>query len=189
MNHRFLLSCESTVDMPYAYVSSRQLPVLFYSYLVDNQTYPDDMGRDPQALPRFYDILRQGKLPMTSQLNEYQYEEFLEPLVREHDVLHICFGSGMTASAANAEKAAQVLREKTRSIGWWLSIPCAAPPAMACWWIWQQTCGIRGVRWTRPLSGCWKTGGKSTISFSLPTSNSSAAAVGCPAPPPCSARC
>lgn len=112
MNHRFLLSCESTVDMPYAYVSSRQIPVLFYSYLVDDQTYPDDMGRDPQALPRFYDILRQGKLPTTSQLNEYQYEEFLEPLVREHDVLHICFGSGMTASAANAEKAAQVLREK-----------------------------------------------------------------------------
>lgn len=48
MEAKFILSCESTVDLPYAYVSSRNIPVLFYSYSVDGQEYLDDMGRDPR---------------------------------------------------------------------------------------------------------------------------------------------
>lgn len=112
MKHAFILSCESTVDLPYSYVSGRDIPVLFYSYLVDGVDYPDDMLRDPAALPHFYKLLDEGKMPSTSQLNEFAYEEFLEPLVQQGDVLHIAFGSGMTSSVQNAELAAQRLREK-----------------------------------------------------------------------------
>lgn len=68
MEAKFILSCESTVDLPYAYVSSRNIPVLFYSYSVDGQEYPDDMGRDPESLPRFYQFLADGKIPSTSQI-------------------------------------------------------------------------------------------------------------------------
>lgn len=112
MNSKFTLSCESTVDMPYAYVASRNLPVLFYEYTVDDRAYPDDMGRDPEALPRFYGLLEEGKLPSTSQLNEFQYEAFFDELLPQGDVLHIAFGSGMTGSFYNAEKAAAALRER-----------------------------------------------------------------------------
>ena len=112
MDASFILSCESTVDLPYSYVSGRGIPVLFYSYTVDGQEYPDDMGRDPQALPRFYARLAEGKLPTTSQINMQEYVDFLEPLLAEGDVLHIAFGSGMTNSVANAQLAAEQLREK-----------------------------------------------------------------------------
>jgi DegV family protein with EDD domain len=112
MDASFILSCESTVDLPYSYVSGRGMPVLFYSYTVDGQEYPDDMGRDPQALPRFYARLAEGKLPTTSQINMQEYVDFLEPLLAEGDVLHIAFGSGMTNSVANAQLAAEQLREK-----------------------------------------------------------------------------
>lgn len=108
----FQLSCESTVDLPFAYVSSRNIPVLFYSYTVDEQVYPDDMGRDPKALPMFYGFLETGKLPSTSQLNEFQYEEYFSALLEKGDVLHIAFGSGMTGSVQNAMAAAEQLREK-----------------------------------------------------------------------------
>lgn len=108
----FILSCESTVDLPYSYVASREIPVMFYSYTVDGQEYLDDMGRDETALPRFYAMLQEGKLPSTSQLNEFQYEAFFEDLLQKGDVLHIAFGSGMTGSVANAQKAAEALREK-----------------------------------------------------------------------------
>lgn len=53
MERKFTLSCCSTVDLPYSYMESRDIPVLFYTYVVDGQTYDDDMGRDPAALPRF----------------------------------------------------------------------------------------------------------------------------------------
>ena len=112
MQNNFTLSCESTVDLPYRYVSGRNIPVLFYSYCVDGQSYTDDMGRDPEALPRFYQFLEAGKLPTTSQLNEFQYLEFFENLLQRGDVLHIAFGSGMTGSVGNAKLAAESLQEK-----------------------------------------------------------------------------
>lgn len=112
MEKQFCLSCESTVDVPYAYMESRHIPVLFYSYSVDGQTYVDDMGRDPQALPRFYKFLDEGKLPSTSQLNVHQYKAFFEELLQKGDLLHIAFGSGMTPSVSNAITAAEMLREE-----------------------------------------------------------------------------
>ena len=112
MQPTFILSCESTIDLPYSYVQERELPVLFYSYSVDGEAHVDDMGRDPQSLSRFYQYIADGKLPSTSQLNEAQYEDFFAPLLEKGDVLHIAFGSGMTASVQNAKLAAEVLREK-----------------------------------------------------------------------------
>ena len=112
MQHAFILSCESTIDLPYTYTDERQIPVLEYAYTVDGQSWPDDMGRDPDSLSRFYQFLAEGKLPSTSQLNEAQYEDFFAPLLEQGDVLHIAFGSGMTASVQNANLAAETLREK-----------------------------------------------------------------------------
>ena len=108
----FQISCESTVDVPFSYMAQRDIPVLFYNYTVDGQEYIDDMGRDPEALPRFYRFLDEGKLPSTSQLNVIQYIDFLEPLLKKGDLLHIAFGSGMTNSVSNAFQAAELLREK-----------------------------------------------------------------------------
>ena len=44
----FILSCESTVDLPYSYIQSREIPVLEYTYMMDGVEYSDDMGRDPE---------------------------------------------------------------------------------------------------------------------------------------------
>ena len=85
---QFILSCESTVDLPYAYVAGRDIPILFYTYMIDGETFVDDMGRDPDSIPAFYRKLDAGALPTTAQLNEVQYEEFLEPLLQRGDVLH-----------------------------------------------------------------------------------------------------
>lgn len=105
---QFLLSCESTVDVPFAYMHSRGIPVIFYSYIIDEQPYPDDMGRDPEALPRFLDA---GKLPSTSQINQFAYYDYFKELLEQGgDVLHIAFGSGMTQSVNQAYEAAEQLR-------------------------------------------------------------------------------
>ena len=112
MAESFILSCESTVDLPYSYIHGRGIPVLFYTYLIDGQEYTDDMGRDPEALPQFYRFLQDGKLPTTSQLNLQTYLDYFETLLPQGDVLHIAFGSGMTNSVANAMQAAELLQEK-----------------------------------------------------------------------------
>lgn len=113
MSDNFTLSCCSTVDVPYQYLESRRIPVLFYTYVVEDVTYVDDMGRDPQALPRFYEMLAAGKLPQTSQINVAEYVEFFDGLLKQGgDVLHLGFTSGQSGSIHNAFLAAEMLREK-----------------------------------------------------------------------------
>lgn len=112
MDRQFTLSCCSTVDLPYTYMAERDIPVLFYTYVVDGQEFVDDMGRDPEALPRFYHFLEEGKLPQTSQINVGTYLEFFEELLQKGDVLHIAFTSGQSGSVHNAMLAADELQEK-----------------------------------------------------------------------------
>jgi len=104
-DRKFILSCGSTVDMPYSYCQSRDIPVVFYTYVVDGKEYVDDMLRDPDALPSFYRMLDAGALPHTSQVNTQTYIDFFDQLLEKGDVLHIAFGSGLSASAANALSA------------------------------------------------------------------------------------
>ena len=113
MDRKFTLSCCSTVDLPYSYMESRDIPVLFYTYVVDGREYDDDMGRDPEALPRFYGFLKEGKLPQTSQINVAAYTEFFEKLLdKGGDVLHIAFTSGQSVSVHNAFLAAEELKDR-----------------------------------------------------------------------------
>ena len=116
MEAKFILSCESTIDLPWSYAEERRIPVLFYSYMVGEQTYLDDMQRDPESLPRFYRRLEEA-MPTTTALNEYEYEQFFEGLLQKGDVLHIAFGTGMTSSYNNA--LWQSCRSPNRFRGLW----------------------------------------------------------------------
>ena len=112
MCKEFQLSCESTVDLPYSYVSGRNMSVLFYTYSVDGVEYEDDMSRDESARAMFYQFIKDGKKPTTSQINTYRYVEYFRSLLEKGDVLHIAFGSGMTPSVHNAMEAAKILKEE-----------------------------------------------------------------------------
>ncbi len=114
MENKFILTCESTVDLPYEYVCKRNIPVLFYTYTVDGKEYEDDMGKDPSSLDNFYKLLDEGHLPSTSQINVFKYENFFESVIEKYDgeILHIAFGSGMTPSVNNAYDAAKKVMEK-----------------------------------------------------------------------------
>ena len=109
MTDKFVLSCCSTVDLPYSRMEERKIPVLFYTYTVDDVLYVDDMGRDSAEQDRFYDMLAAGKLPKTSQINVGTYAEYFEKLLSEgKDGLHIALGSGMSNSVNNAILAAKM---------------------------------------------------------------------------------
>lgn len=112
MQNSFQLSCESTVDLPFEYVASRNISVIFYNYVIDGEEFVDDMGRDENALPEFYKKIKEGNLPSTSQINVFQYEEYFDSLLQKGDLLHIAFGTGMTPSYNNAVEAAENIKEK-----------------------------------------------------------------------------
>ena len=112
MANQFILSCESTVDLPYSYISGRDISVLFYSYMMGGIEYEDDMMRDEKALDAFYARIDEGQMPSTSQINEYRYIEYFTGLLKKGDVLHLAFGSGMTPSVTNARNAVEKLKKE-----------------------------------------------------------------------------
>ena len=91
MRSGFILSCESTIDLPYFYCEQREIPVLFYSYQVDGVSYEDDMGRDPEALPQFYGFLDAGKLKDVLGMFDRK-NELLGLLESADDDVNICIG-------------------------------------------------------------------------------------------------
>lgn len=109
MENKFVLTCESTVDLPYDYIMKRNIPVLFYTYTINGKEYEDDMGKNPDSLNNFYKMLDEGALPSTSQINVFKYVNFFESVINSCDceILHIAFGSGMTPSVNNAYEAAE----------------------------------------------------------------------------------
>jgi len=113
MNEKFILSCESTIDLPYSYTTDNNISLLFYSYLLDGQEIEDNMGRNKKIDEVFYKKLKEGHIPSTSQINEFKYLEYFESLCKsEKQILHIAFGSGMTPSVNNAISAAKIINEK-----------------------------------------------------------------------------
>ncbi len=108
----FILSCESTIDIPFAYTVKREIPVMFYSYQIDGAEYEDDMMRSENGIVEFYNKLSSGKLASTSQINEYRYYVFFKSLIIKGDILHIALGSGMTPSVKNAVSAANKIKEE-----------------------------------------------------------------------------
>ena len=125
MERKFILSCCSTVDLPYSYMQSRDIPVLFYTYVVDGQEYVDDMGCDPEALPRFYRFLEAGKLPQTSQINVGTYLDFFEAQLLQEKypdkklvvIDSLCSSSGyglLVDAAADLRDSGATLEETAR---------------------------------------------------------------------------
>lgn len=110
---KFILSCGSTVDLPYSYCLDRDLRIIYYSYFIDGKEYKDDMGKTPGESTRYYAMLNEGKMPTTSQINEQTYYEFFDELLKEGDVLHVAFGSGMSGSVYNAIAAANARARHT----------------------------------------------------------------------------
>ncbi len=167
MENQFTLSCCSTVDLPYAYMASRHIPVLFYTYVVDGTQYEDDMGRDPAALPRFYGFIRQGascRRPVRSTWPPtwISSRNCCKPAT-------CCTSPSPPASPGRCITPSWLPRSCGKSIptvSWWSSTLCAPPPATACWWTAPPTCGTRESPWTTWPSGCWTTGTRCITSSS-----------------------
>ena len=109
MEENFLLTCESTIDLPYSYTESRDIPVIFNTYTIDGKHFEDDMLRNTKALQKFYKYVELGMEPVATPINVSCYEDFFENQLLKGDILHISVGSGMFTSVDNAKQASERL--------------------------------------------------------------------------------
>lgn len=107
---KFVISTDSTVDLPKEFLEEKQVPVVSLSYIIDGATYKDGEGLTSKE---FFDKIREGAMPTTSQVNPDQARELFEPILKEgKDILHIAFTSGLSGTYNSCRIAAEELREE-----------------------------------------------------------------------------
>jgi DegV family protein with EDD domain len=106
----FIVSVNSTVDLPREWVEKRDVPVIPLKYTIDGETYVDMYGLTNKE---FFDKLRKGCMSVTSQVNPDEAKEILEPYLKEgKDILHLGFSSGLSGTYNSMRIAGEELSEK-----------------------------------------------------------------------------
>ena len=82
-------------------------------YTIDDVPHFDEFAKD-EDYKGFYDQIRAGKMPTTSQINIVEHEEFFETLLDKYegDIVHVTLSSGLSSTYASACKAAENVNEK-----------------------------------------------------------------------------
>lgn len=76
----FVITVNSTVDLPKEWLEERHVPVLPLKYTIDGENYTDMSGLTAKE---FFQKLREGHMSVTSQINPEEAREMLEPFVKE----------------------------------------------------------------------------------------------------------
>lgn len=106
----YVITVNSTVDLPKEWLEERNVPVVPLRYTMDGQTYEDMSGLTAKE---FFAKLREGKMSVTSQVNPEEAKAALEPFLKEgKDVLHLAFSSGLSGTCNSMKIAGEELREE-----------------------------------------------------------------------------
>lgn len=107
---KYIISTDSTADLPASYVKEHNIAVQFLSYAFGDTVYDLDNQLDPHD---FYERMRSGEMPTTNACIPDKVQQSFESFLKEgYDILHISFSSGLSASHNNARIAANELAEQ-----------------------------------------------------------------------------
>ena len=107
----YILMTDSDSDLPYALKVQHDIPVVYMPYTLDGKEYYDDLG---QSLDHksFFDAMRNGAQPTTAALNQMNYEEYFEPILKEgKDILFLAFSSQLSGTINSLRAAKDALLE------------------------------------------------------------------------------
>lgn len=108
----YLISCESTADMPLSFFRERNVGFVCFHYEMNGQTYTDDIYQSttPQE---FFGKLKAGAQARTSQVGTGEYVDFWEPYLKQGlDILHVALSTGISGTYNSACLAADELAPK-----------------------------------------------------------------------------
>ncbi len=106
----YIISVNSTVDVPKKWLEERNVPVVPLKYTIDGETYEDMEGLSSKE---FFAKLRAGDMAVTSQVNPDEAYDILKPYAEEgKDILHLAFSSGLSGTCESMQIAAARLSEE-----------------------------------------------------------------------------
>jgi DegV family protein with EDD domain len=99
---KFCVATDSGCDLPAAFCEERGIYAYHMKYAIDGEDYIDSMT--PADATAFYNRMRAGAIPRTSQMTPYEFTDFWSKLWDRFTlpIVHIAMGSGISGTFANA---------------------------------------------------------------------------------------
>lgn len=107
-----VLLIDSCTDLPRSYVEANNLPVVSLTCHFKGKEYKDDFGKT-LGYKEFYEAVRNGEMPSTSQVNVYEYAEIFKKYALEgKSVIYLGFSSALSGSLNSAYLAKDMVCEE-----------------------------------------------------------------------------
>jgi len=110
-NYPFLITTDSGCDLQINYCNSRGIIPYYMHYTIDGQEMVDQMTE--ASIKEFYDKMRGGSSPTTTQVNPSEFVAFWRPLLEQgKPILHISLSAAISGTYSNALTAVDLLHEE-----------------------------------------------------------------------------
>lgn len=107
----FVLTCCSTADRSKDFFEEKNIPFAMFHYRLDGRDYPDDLGQTI-SFDKFYQMIKDGAMPVTSQVNSSEFVTLWEPFLKAgRDILHVTLSSGLSGVFNSANLAKDELED------------------------------------------------------------------------------
>lgn len=108
----FEIFTDTSANLTSELISRYNIRVIPFSYFIDGKEYCCEVPSDFDG-GSFYDSMRGGVMPTTSQINPQRYIDYMDPVLAEgRDVLYVGMSSGISGSFASSKIAAAHLMVK-----------------------------------------------------------------------------
>lgn len=109
---KFIILTDSTTDLPEHIAQELKLHVMPLKFNLDGKEYMNYLDNRELDPTEFFEKLKNGAKPTTSQVNPEEYVETLTPILKSgQDVLILAFSSALSGTFNSARIAAEELRE------------------------------------------------------------------------------
>ena len=107
---KFIITTDSCADLPKDFIKKYNIGVLPLTFSIDNKEYS---GLDDYDVLDFYNKMRNGLMPTTSQVTPQTAKDVFEKYLKEgYDILHLAFSSGLSGSYNSTRIAQEELNEE-----------------------------------------------------------------------------
>ena len=106
------LITDSASDLPLEFVKNNDIDFVSLGVNIDGNFILDDLGENFK-MDEFYSLIRQGKMPSTSQANVFAFEEIFEKYVKEgYKIIYIGLSSALSGTFNSSVIARDSVLEK-----------------------------------------------------------------------------
>lgn len=105
---KIAISAESTIDLPQNLLDEYEISIIPFQVLLGNDEY-----KDGEITPNdIFEFVKKHKiLPKTSAINQVQYQEYFEELLKDNEaIIHFCLSSKLSSAYSNAVQVAKNMK-------------------------------------------------------------------------------